>query len=99
MSKLDTLRVLVNERLTAAAEEIFALFERTIAEYEEEVSEENQRKLRLFEAALNPGVQLHRAGSLQVSSPGLNQGETTENEEIKEEPEQQSIKQEEEQLL
>ncbi|KAJ0000578.1 hypothetical protein NQD34_012420 [Periophthalmus magnuspinnatus] len=40
------MRALVNERLTAAAEEIFALFERTIAEYEEELcrsKEENQR--------------------------------------------------------
>ncbi|KAJ0032874.1 hypothetical protein NQD34_002955 [Periophthalmus magnuspinnatus] len=42
-------RALVTERLSAAAEEIFALFERTIAEYEEELSrskEENQRSHR-----------------------------------------------------
>ncbi|XP_075938507.1 uncharacterized protein LOC142939171 [Anarhichas minor] len=36
MSKLQILRCLVNQRLTAAAEEVFGLFERTIAEYEEE---------------------------------------------------------------
>ncbi|XP_068592973.1 uncharacterized protein [Cebidichthys violaceus] len=36
MSKVQMLRCLVNQRLTAAAEEIFSLFERTIAEYEEE---------------------------------------------------------------
>ncbi|XP_036949820.1 zinc finger protein 239-like [Acanthopagrus latus] len=37
MSKVQTLRVVVKQRLTAAAEEIFELFERTIAEYEEEL--------------------------------------------------------------
>uniref|UniRef100_A0A8C6SEM4 C2H2-type domain-containing protein n=1 Tax=Neogobius melanostomus TaxID=47308 RepID=A0A8C6SEM4_9GOBI len=45
-------RALVNERLTAAAEEIFLLFQRTVVEYEEELRrfrEENQRKQRLLE--------------------------------------------------
>uniref|UniRef100_A0A8C6URU8 C2H2-type domain-containing protein n=1 Tax=Neogobius melanostomus TaxID=47308 RepID=A0A8C6URU8_9GOBI len=37
MSKAQALRALVTERLTAAAEEIFTLFERTFAEYEEEL--------------------------------------------------------------
>ncbi len=37
------LRAFVNHRLTAAAEEIFGLFERTIAEYEEEM--DRQRSL------------------------------------------------------
>ncbi|XP_055083960.1 oocyte zinc finger protein XlCOF7.1-like [Periophthalmus magnuspinnatus] len=72
MSKGQTLRALVNERLTAAAEEIFALFERTIAEYEEELcrsKEENQR----------------------------NQ-DTPQTPRIKEEPEEQSVKQEEDTL-
>uniref|UniRef100_A0A3B3ZD93 C2H2-type domain-containing protein n=1 Tax=Periophthalmus magnuspinnatus TaxID=409849 RepID=A0A3B3ZD93_9GOBI len=72
VQKGQTLRALVNERLTAAAEEIFALFERTIAEYEEELcrsKEENQR----------------------------NQ-DTPQTPRIKEEPEEQSIKQEEDTL-
>ena len=43
MSKVQTLRVFMKQRLTAAAEEIFELFERTIAEYEEELC--RQRKL------------------------------------------------------
>ncbi|XP_042372564.1 zinc finger protein 135-like, partial [Plectropomus leopardus] len=38
MCKVQMLRALVKQRLTAAAEEIFGLFERTIAEYEEELS-------------------------------------------------------------
>ncbi|XP_038570996.1 zinc finger protein OZF-like isoform X6 [Micropterus salmoides] len=43
MSKVQTLRAFVQQRLSAAAEEIFELFERTIAEYEEELC--GQRKL------------------------------------------------------
>ncbi|XP_020786579.2 zinc finger protein 182-like [Boleophthalmus pectinirostris] len=96
-----TLRALVKERLTAAAEDIFALFERTISEYEEELrlsKQENQRNQELLEA-LNPRVVLLRAG-VQVPSlspgPGLNQ-EISETPQIKEEPEEQSLKQEEEQ--
>lgn len=41
------LRAFVNERLTAAAEEIFQVFERTIAQYEEEASSSNQEIERL----------------------------------------------------
>lgn len=37
MSHGQVLRALVTQRLTAAAEDICALFERTIAEYEQEV--------------------------------------------------------------
>ncbi|XP_034037159.1 zinc finger protein 570-like [Thalassophryne amazonica] len=37
MSKVHVLRALVEQRLAAAAEEIFELFERTIAEYHEEL--------------------------------------------------------------
>ncbi|KAJ0068993.1 hypothetical protein NL108_015759 [Boleophthalmus pectinirostris] len=97
-----TLRALVKERLTAAAEDIFALFERTISEYEEELrlsKQENQRNQELLEA-LNPRVVLLRAGVQTASlspDPGLNQ-EIPETPQIKEEPEEQSVKQEEEQL-
>ncbi|KAM8766113.1 uncharacterized protein AB9X84_005107 [Acanthopagrus schlegelii] len=55
MSKVQTLRVVVKQRLTAAAEEIFELFERTIAEYEEELC----RQRKLLDAVLQPQVQLH----------------------------------------
>ncbi|KAK2920590.1 zinc finger protein 771-like [Channa argus] len=43
MSKVQSMRAFVNQRLTAAAEEIFGLFERTIAEYEVEI--DRQRRL------------------------------------------------------
>ncbi|XP_077570372.1 growth arrest-specific protein 1a isoform X1 [Stigmatopora nigra] len=43
MSKLHHLRTFVNERLTAAAEEIFGVFEKTIVAYEQEM--DRQRRL------------------------------------------------------
>ncbi|KAJ0066248.1 hypothetical protein NL108_004127 [Boleophthalmus pectinirostris] len=95
MSKSQTLRALVNERLTAAAEEIFALFERTIAEYEEEVcrsKEENQRKQELLDSILSPS---------KSPGPGLNQ-DPPHTPRIKEEPQEQeepTVKQEEHTLL
>ena len=48
----------MKQRLTAAAEEIFELFERTIAEYEEELC----RQRKLLDAVTEPQVQLHRTG-------------------------------------
>ncbi|XP_034736154.1 zinc finger protein 32-like isoform X2 [Etheostoma cragini] len=70
MSKVQMLRALVHQRLTAAAEEIFGLFERTIAEYEEELefrSKENHRQLRLTDAAgCEPKVRLHKADVQQL---------------------------------
>ncbi|KAI3358992.1 hypothetical protein L3Q82_015374 [Scortum barcoo] len=63
------LRALVKQRLTAAAEEIFVLFERTIAEYEEELSrskEENERQRKLLDAVFKPEVRLHRADVQQL---------------------------------
>ncbi|XP_035859536.1 zinc finger protein 510-like isoform X1 [Sander lucioperca] len=64
MSKVQMLRALVEQRLTAAAEEIFGLFEGTIAEYEEELcrsKEKNERQQKLLDAVLNPQLRLHRA--------------------------------------
>ncbi|KAM7373726.1 hypothetical protein PAMP_008560 [Pampus punctatissimus] len=64
MSKVQILRACVKQRLTAAAEEIFVLFERTIAEYEEELSrskQENERHRKLLDAVFKPQLQIHRA--------------------------------------
>ncbi|XP_067469047.1 zinc finger protein OZF-like isoform X1 [Thunnus thynnus] len=69
MSKVQMLRAVVDQRLTAAAEEIFVLFERSIAEYEEELSrskEENERQRKLLDAVFNPQLQLHRADVQQL---------------------------------
>ncbi|XP_071062089.1 uncharacterized protein [Pseudochaenichthys georgianus] len=64
MSKVQMLLSLKKQRLTAAAEEIFALFEKTIAEYEEELSlskEENKRLQKLLDAVLQPQLRIPRA--------------------------------------
>uniref|UniRef100_A0A3Q3XIJ5 C2H2-type domain-containing protein n=1 Tax=Mola mola TaxID=94237 RepID=A0A3Q3XIJ5_MOLML len=55
MAKVRMLRVFVEERLTAAAQEILGLFERTITEYEEELSrskEEKERQRELLDLQL-----------------------------------------------
>nr|XP_061786765.1 zinc finger protein 771-like [Nerophis lumbriciformis] len=46
------LQVLIKERLMAAADEIFALFERTIASYEEELSRTRETKEAVSEAPI-----------------------------------------------
>ncbi|XP_069371397.1 zinc finger protein 583-like isoform X2 [Paralichthys olivaceus] len=56
MSSVQYLRELISERLTAAAEEIFTVFEKTIVQYEEEVD----RQRRLLDIVLKPEVKLHR---------------------------------------
>uniref|UniRef100_A0A672ZE42 C2H2-type domain-containing protein n=1 Tax=Sphaeramia orbicularis TaxID=375764 RepID=A0A672ZE42_9TELE len=68
--KVQMLRSLVEQRLTAAAEEIFGLFERTIAEYEEELcrtKEENQRQRQILDCVWNPTVLMHKTDVQQLS--------------------------------
>ncbi|XP_054629647.1 zinc finger protein 3 homolog [Dunckerocampus dactyliophorus] len=60
MSKFQYLRTFVNDRLTAAAEEIFGVFEKTIVAYEEEMN----RQLRLLDVVCKP-VNSQRTGSPQ----------------------------------
>ncbi|KAM4634129.1 uncharacterized protein ACJ7VT_007690 [Polymixia lowei] len=63
-------RALVNERLTAAVEDICGVFERTITEYEAEVSrlkEETSRQQNVLDAILNPEIRLNRIDSHQFS--------------------------------
>ncbi|XP_070777272.1 uncharacterized protein [Enoplosus armatus] len=75
MLKLDTLRLFVDQRLTAATDDIFRRFARTIAEYECEVfrlKQETERQRRLLEASGRPedgpedGPEDRPAGVLQV---------------------------------
>ncbi|XP_071058508.1 zinc finger protein 892-like isoform X1 [Pseudochaenichthys georgianus] len=64
MSKVQMLLSLKKQRVTAANEEIFALFEQTIAELEEELflsKEENKRLQKLLDAVLQPQLRIHRA--------------------------------------
>ena len=61
------LRLLVNERLAAAANEIFGLVEKTIADYQEEVVRSRTEILQLRQqieqlTVLHPRIFLSRAG-------------------------------------
>uniref|UniRef100_A0A674F806 Oocyte zinc finger protein XlCOF8.4-like n=1 Tax=Salmo trutta TaxID=8032 RepID=A0A674F806_SALTR len=108
MSKLQLFRVFLNERLTAAAVEIFGAVEQTVVEYQEE----NDRLRRLLR--ITPEIKRCRIDSLQLSvseeellpeqqhceqewSPSLGQ-ENPELPQIKEEQEELRTSQEEEQL-
>uniref|UniRef100_A0A3Q1B6K4 C2H2-type domain-containing protein n=1 Tax=Amphiprion ocellaris TaxID=80972 RepID=A0A3Q1B6K4_AMPOC len=55
MSSVQNLRELINQRLTAAAEEIFTEFEKTIVQYEEEID----RQRRLLDNIWKPEIKLH----------------------------------------
>ncbi|XP_031170835.1 zinc finger protein 135-like [Sander lucioperca] len=82
MSELEVLRLLMKQRLHAAAEEIFGLFEKTRADYEEQ----NQRQHKLLDDVVNPKVQLHGSDVQQLLvikadfppewSPGLDHEDT-----------------------
>ncbi|XP_061895378.1 zinc finger and SCAN domain-containing protein 2-like [Entelurus aequoreus] len=71
MCEFQKVRKLMEERLNVTAEEIFGVLERTIAEYEEELSrtkEENKRLQELLDAVFKPQVVPHRADVQQVSA-------------------------------
>ncbi|XP_078141504.1 uncharacterized protein LOC139910358 [Centroberyx gerrardi] len=63
MSTVQCLRTFVNERLTAAAEEILGVFEKTIVVYEEEI----ERQRRLLDIVWKPEIKLHRTDPPQPS--------------------------------
>ncbi|XP_044214928.1 zinc finger protein 771-like isoform X5 [Thunnus albacares] len=56
MSSVQCVRELINERLTAAAEEIFRVFQETISQYEKEIN----RQRRLLDFVWKPEIRLHR---------------------------------------
>ncbi|XP_075888832.1 uncharacterized protein LOC142892501, partial [Nelusetta ayraudi] len=56
MPSAEYLKELVRDRLTAAAEEIFAVFHRVIVDYEKEL----EQRRKLFDAAWKPVVKLRR---------------------------------------
>ncbi|CAL9689732.1 unnamed protein product [Knipowitschia caucasica] len=108
MSKAHTLRALMTARLAAATEEVLVLFERTIQEYEEELrlsKEETHRTRAVLNSLLYPRVRLHQAAAEESPEPALNHGpnhgpdnEIPEPSLIKEEPEEQAVKQQQDQL-
>ncbi|XP_054629355.1 uncharacterized protein LOC129179735 isoform X2 [Dunckerocampus dactyliophorus] len=96
------LRGLIRERLMAAADEIFALFERTVASYEEELSrtrEEKERHRQQLEAACKTQIVLHVEDAQllvghQEERPRQPKGESVTSEE--EDPQPPHVKDEEE---
>ncbi|XP_029954883.1 gastrula zinc finger protein XlCGF57.1-like isoform X2 [Salarias fasciatus] len=60
-NSLHSVRDSTTQRLTAAAVEIFTLFQQTIVQYKEEID----RQRRLLEITWNPQIQLHRTGRPQ----------------------------------
>ncbi|XP_039905891.1 zinc finger protein 180-like isoform X1 [Simochromis diagramma] len=56
MPPVQYLREFINERLTAAAEQIFLEFEKSIVQYEEEID----RQRRLLDITWKPEIKLHR---------------------------------------
>ncbi|XP_039858406.1 golgin subfamily A member 6-like protein 22 [Simochromis diagramma] len=61
MPSAQYLREFINERLTAAAEQIFLEFEKTIVQYEEEID----RQRRLLDITWKPQIKLHRTDDPQ----------------------------------
>ncbi|XP_071062543.1 zinc finger protein 79-like [Pseudochaenichthys georgianus] len=114
MSKVQMLLSLKKQRLTAAAEDIFALFEKTIAEHDEELSlskEEIKRLQKLLDVALQPQLRIHRSDlqllvvvkeellpDQQEWSTSLEQEDPKPTPHIKQEQEELTISQEGEQL-
>ncbi|XP_077390587.1 uncharacterized protein LOC144027145 [Festucalex cinctus] len=81
MCKVRILRTLVKQRLDVAVDEIFELFERTIAEYEEELcrtKEEIERHRELLHTVLKPSVRLHTADVQQVLQEDVSSEEPAE---------------------
>ncbi|XP_035026171.2 neurofilament medium polypeptide-like, partial [Hippoglossus stenolepis] len=68
-AQVPALRALLTERLTAAAKEIAAVFEETVAEYEDRLERSEReicRQRRLLDAVMKPEIRLHRADFLQL---------------------------------
>ncbi|KAM3595620.1 uncharacterized protein V6R79_000115 [Siganus canaliculatus] len=65
MSQVQDLRSLVEQRLAAAADEIFALFQRSVAGYEAQL----RRQQKLLDAVLQPRVLVHRADVQEPPGP------------------------------
>ncbi|XP_067471501.1 zinc finger protein 664-like [Thunnus thynnus] len=63
MASVQCFREFLNERLTAAAEEILGVFEKTVVVYEEEI----HRQRKLLDIVLKPEIKLHKKEISQSS--------------------------------
>ncbi|XP_019740141.1 zinc finger and SCAN domain-containing protein 2-like [Hippocampus comes] len=76
MCKVEMLKALLNQRLSAAVDEIFGVFARTIAEYEEELcrtKEENVRQRQMLDAVFRPQAELLAADVGEEAVPSAQQ--------------------------
>ncbi|XP_050928022.1 putative mediator of RNA polymerase II transcription subunit 26 [Lates calcarifer] len=78
MSSVQYLKEFINQRLTAAAEEIFGVLEKTIVEYEDVVD----RQRKLLDIVLKPEIKLHRTGFKQQETVNLPQQQVYDDEEV-----------------
>ncbi|XP_038163377.1 zinc finger protein 354C-like [Cyprinodon tularosa] len=91
MSGMQQLRLLVSERLTVAAEEIFGLFEKTITEYQEEAVRSKREIIQLRQqieqlTVLQPRVSLFKeASGTRSTPPAEGQNESGDHRQVKEE--------------
>ncbi|XP_037102488.1 zinc finger protein 771-like [Syngnathus acus] len=73
MCKVQMLRALLNQRLSAAVDEVFVVFQRTIAEYEEELCRtkaENERQRQILKAVFKPQFGLNSADTQTMEDVG-----------------------------
>lgn len=69
MSSIQLLRAVVNERLSAAAEEIFEAVKKTIARYEEEIvlsKQEIHRQRRMLQTVCKRDIKTDNHSGLSV---------------------------------
>ncbi|XP_031668905.1 uncharacterized protein LOC109884846 isoform X1 [Oncorhynchus kisutch] len=102
------LNTFLTQRLTAAAVEISAVFEKKCVEYRVEISrskEENKRLQRLLDLVFHPEIKLRRADSQQLSLPASEEEVPPEQQHCEQEssprqedPEHTQIKEEQEEL-
>ncbi|XP_047447412.1 zinc finger and SCAN domain-containing protein 12-like [Mugil cephalus] len=78
MPSVQCFRQFLNERLTAAAEEIFTLFEKTVAEYEEEII----RQRKVLEIVLKPELNVLK---IELENPHVCKEKEDEDEEEEDE--------------
>ncbi|XP_046898141.1 zinc finger protein 501-like isoform X1 [Hypomesus transpacificus] len=112
MSQINTLKLFVNERLAAAAEEIFGMMEKTFIEHHVEISrlsKELDYQRRILDIALKPQLKLHRTDHQHKSSVYSPVKEISPKQQhgelklcfssVKEEPETPQVKEEREEVL
>lgn len=71
MSSVELLQLVVSERLSAAADEIFEAVKKTLAGYEEELllsKQEIQRQRKILQAVLSPQIKINRLTGLLINA-------------------------------